>query len=100
MKIQDRIISVLSPVKGGMEFDFADAIEVLIHDAPDKDIILDLTRTPFINSAALSILLNCHRELKKKNAQLRLRIKKKSDIAHLVEITKLEAIFEIEWTET
>jgi anti-anti-sigma factor len=99
MQIEDRKIIIHSAVKSGFEFDFADAIEKMIVEDETKDIIIDLTKTPFINSSALSIMLNCKRHMKKKGAQLKLIIKELSAVAHLIEITNLNQAFEIEWIE-
>lgn len=79
------IMSISGPIKSGMEFDFADTMETL---SGNKNII-NLKECPFVNAAALGILLNMYKEGKKF-----ILCCLSADVKGLFEITKLNAIFE------
>ena len=57
------IVEIDGAIKSGMEFDLADELESCMHEAKVPKIIVDMKKVPFINSAALGILLNIYKEI-------------------------------------
>lgn len=88
------IIEIDGAIKSGMEFDLADSLEACMHDVKVPKIIVDMKKVPFINSAALGILLNIFKEIERRNGRFGL-CAISSDVDHLLEITKLGSIFDI-----
>ncbi|MCX7633055.1 MAG: STAS domain-containing protein [Turneriella sp.] len=88
------IVEVDGAIKSGMEFDLADELDACIHDAKVPKIIVDMKKVPFINSAALGILLNVYKEIERRNGRFGL-CSISPDVDHLLEITKLSSVFDI-----
>lgn len=88
------IVSIDGPIKSGMEFDLADELEARMHEMPVPKIVVDMKKVPFINSAALGILLNIFQEIEKKNGRFGLA-GISTEVDNLLEITKLTSVFEL-----
>jgi anti-anti-sigma factor len=88
------IVEIDGAIKSGMEFDLADELESCMHDVKVPKIIVDMKKVPFINSAALGILLNIYKEIERRNGRFGL-CSISPDVDHLLEITKLGSVFDI-----
>ena len=88
------VVEIEGPIKSGMEFDLADQLEKYLYADEVPKIILDMTKVPFVNSAALGVFLNIFREVEKLYGRFAL-CSVSHDVDNLLEITKLSSIFEI-----
>ncbi len=88
------IVHIDGPIKSGMEFDLADELEARMHEMQVPKMVIDMKKVPFINSAALGILLNVFQEIEKRNGRLGLA-SISTEVDNLLEITKLGTVFEI-----
>jgi len=88
------IVEIDGAIKSGMEFDLADELESCMHESKVPKIIVDMKKVPFINSAALGILLNIYKEIERRNGRFGL-CAISADVDHLLEITKLGSVFEV-----
>ncbi len=88
------LVKIDGPIKSGMEFELADQLEKYLHQEGVPKIIIDMSKVPFMNSAALGILLNIFREIEKQYGRFGL-CNINSNIDSLLETTKLNSIFEI-----
>jgi len=86
------ILKIIGPVKSGMEFDLADGFDELLQEKGVTNLIVDLSETPFVNSAALGVFLNNYRDIEKANGKL-VFCAPSADVKTLFEITKLDALF-------
>jgi len=96
MKNKDKIwtATIDGPIKSGMEFELADNLEKVLKDGEVPKLIIDMKLVPYINSAALGIFLNVYREIEKRNGRFAL-CAISNDVDNLLDITKLESVFEI-----
>ena len=107
MKIKSRGVSkvgnalrVSHPIKSGMEFDFADDLEEMMKQLePKSTLVVDFTKCHMINSSCLGILLHARKQVTHFNCDFKLKLKRGSDIEHLLEITKLADAFEIDYED-
>lgn len=89
------VMAVDGALKTGHEFDFMDAMQELVEKHP-HNAICDLTRVPFMNAACLGAMCTV---VKRPDISISFRIKRGSDIEHLLDITRLLDVFTIEWVE-
>lgn len=96
MKNKNKIWTAVidGPIKSGMEFELADKLETVLHEEGVPKLIVDMKSVPYINSAALGIFLNVYREIEKQNGRFALS-SISTDVDNLLDITKLESVFEI-----
>ncbi len=85
-------VKVIGPIKSGMEFILDDEIRGVEASYPGKTITIDLTECPFMNSAALGVLLSAHQRLDKIGKRVRL-FRPQREIVKLLELTRLQTIF-------
>ena len=89
-------LEIIGSIKSGMEFDLADTLEDAVKK--DKNILLDLKKVPFVNSATLGIFLNINNMMNENNS--RFSIKNLSrDVRELINITKISTVINIERTD-
>lgn len=93
-KTHKKTVTVSGPVKAGHEFDLDDAIKDIMIAHPNKSITIDLTDCPFMNSAALGVILHAHLDLAKKGRRIKL-YRPSRDVVKLLDITKLDTILNV-----
>lgn len=91
IKYDYAVLKIIGAVKSGMEFDLADGFDFLLKDNSVSKLIVDLSETPFVNSAALGIFLNIHKYLEQANGKLCF-CAISADVRNMFEITKLNCI--------
>ncbi len=88
------IIEIVGRVNSELEFDLAEKLEECLSEKSVLKIIINLEKVDFINSSALGILLNAHKEIEKSHGRLALSAPS-PEVSSLLEITHLNSIFEI-----
>ena len=67
--------------------------DVRLQDSQVRDVVLDLTEVPFVDSAALEYLLDLQERLAERLGQIKL-VGLDANVAKVLEITRLENAFE------
>ena len=88
------LVEIDGAIKSGMELDLADQIERYLQTNKVPKIIIDMSKVPFVHSAALGVFLNIFRKIEKSYGRFAL-CNVTDPVDQLLEITKLGSVFEI-----
>ena len=88
------IVRIEGAIKSGNEYDLAEKMEKYIKPNMAPKFIIDLKKVPFINSAALGILLNIYKHVDYLKGRM-VFAGLSQEVENLMEITKLTSVFEI-----
>ena len=93
-KNEVNIVRIEGAIKSGDEYNLADKIEKYIEPGKAPKFIIDLSKVPFLNSAALGVFLNIYKRVESLNGRI-VFSGLNSEIEKLMEITRLTSIFEV-----
>ena len=88
------IIRIDGAIRAGDEYGLAERIEKCIKPNQAPKLIIDLKRTPFLNSASLGIFLNIYKHVESLNGRI-VFSSLNAEVEKLMEITHLASVFEI-----